>query len=57
MDERVCSNGHEELHMLRTLQDIHAFERSIAEETSGDVQMDAVRVVVRGQFVRKRKLS
>lgn len=48
----------EEMRVLRTLQDIRAFERAVADEASaGDAPMDTVRVVVRGQFVRKRKLS
>lgn len=43
------------MRMLRTLQDLHDFERHVADSNSGPV--DAVRVAVRGQFVRKRKLS
>lgn len=48
----------EEMRVLRTLQDIRAFERAVADKTSaGDAPLGAVRAVVRGQFVRKRKLS
>lgn len=54
----VGGQSHEAMRVLRTLQDISAFERSAAEETTtSDASLDAVRVLVRGQFVRKRKLS